>query len=64
MLIMALAGDNVMKGIDGGNWIVTKRQKTKSTVKVPLLGKAQEIINKYSNHPMTAVTSSLLPNYY
>lgn len=59
--IMALTADNVMKGIDGGNWIVTKRQKTKSAVKVPLLGKAEEIIEKYTEHPMTAVTSSLLP---
>ncbi|ARN77183.1 integrase [Nonlabens spongiae] len=59
--IMALKPDNVMKGIDGGNWIVTKRQKTKSSVKVPLLGRAEEIIEKYSNHPMTAVTASLLP---
>ncbi len=59
--IMALTADNVMKGIDGGNWIITKRQKTKNSVKVPLLGKAEEIIEKYSDHPMTAVTSSLLP---
>ncbi|PQJ18287.1 MULTISPECIES: site-specific integrase [Nonlabens] len=59
--IMALTADNVMKGIDGGNWIVTKRQKTKSAVQVPLLGKVEELIEKYSDHPMTAITSSLLP---
>lgn len=59
--IMALTADNVIKGIDGGNWIVTKRQKTKSAVKVPLLGKTEELIEKYSDHPMTAITSSLLP---
>ncbi|WP_339700293.1 site-specific integrase [uncultured Marixanthomonas sp.] len=59
--IMNLTADNVMKSIDCGNWITTKRKKTKSAVKVPLLRKAEEIIEKYSNHPMTAVTSSLLP---
>jgi len=59
--IMALTADNVMKGIDGGNWIITKRQKTKNSVKVPLLGKAEEIIEKYSDNAMTAVTASLLP---
>lgn len=59
--IMALTADNIIKGIDGGNWIVTRRQKTKSSVKVPLLGKAEEIIEKYIDHPMTAVTASLLP---
>ena len=59
--IMALTPDNIVKGIDGGNWIVTKRQKTNNAVKVPLLGKAEEIIKKYQDHPMTAVTLSLLP---
>jgi len=48
-------------GIDGGNWIMTKRQKTNTSIKVPLLPHALEIINKYKDHPMTAVTESLLP---
>ena len=48
-------------GIDGGNWIMTKRQKTNSTIKVPLLPQALDIITKYKDHPMTAVTESLLP---
>lgn len=34
-------------GIDGINWIYTKRQKTNETVKVPLLPKAQEILSFY-----------------
>lgn len=59
--IMNLKKDNVVKGIDGGNWIMTRRQKTKSSVKVPLLEKAENIINKYENHPMTEISSSLLP---
>ncbi len=59
--IMALTADNLMKGIDGGNWIITKRQKTKNSVKVPLLSNAEEIIEKYCDHPMTSVTASLLP---
>jgi len=48
-------------GIDRSNWIMTKRQKTNIPIKVPLLGKAQELIDKYNNHPMTEVTRSLLP---
>lgn len=59
--IMALTSNNIVKGIDGANWIVTKRKKTNNAVKVPLLAKAEEIIEKYSGHPMTAVTLSLLP---
>lgn len=59
--IMNLTEDNLVLGIDGNNWIFTKRQKTKSSVKVPLLEKVQEIIEKYREHPMTMVTGTLLP---
>ncbi len=59
--IMNLTTDHMVLGIDGGNWIMTKRQKTNTSVKVPLLPHALDIINKYKDHPMTAVTESLLP---
>lgn len=59
--IMNLSSDNLVMRIDGTNWILTKRQKTKSSVKVPLLEKAQEIIEKYIEHPMTIVTGTLFP---
>ncbi|MEZ4801700.1 MAG: site-specific integrase [Gelidibacter sp.] len=59
--IMNLTSDNIVLGMDGDNWIFTKRQKTKASVKVPLLEKAQLIIEKYKEHPMTLVTNSLLP---
>lgn len=59
--IMNLTNDNILKGIDGNDWIFTNRQKTKSPVKVPLLAKAQELIYKYQNHPMTLVTETLFP---
>ncbi|MFT6602001.1 MAG: site-specific recombinase XerD [Dokdonia donghaensis] len=58
---MNLTEENLVLGMDGGNWIYTKRQKTKSAVKVPLLGKAEEIISKYEGHPMTEITGTLLP---
>ncbi|KAB1155297.1 site-specific integrase [Tenacibaculum aiptasiae] len=59
--IMGLTKENIQKGIDGNNWIVTKRQKTKTPIKIPILEKAQYIINKYFNHPITQVTKTLLP---
>ena len=59
--IMNLTNDNILKGIDGNDWIFTNRQKTKSPVKVPLLAKAQELIYKYQNHPMTQITETLFP---
>ena len=59
--IMNLTPANILKGIDGYDWIFTNRQKTKSPVKVPLLPKAMELIHKYGNHPMTEITGSLFP---
>lgn len=38
---------NVVKGVDGEDWIVIKRQKTKSRSPIPLLKKAKQIISKY-----------------
>ena len=59
--IMQLSKDNIHKGIDGNNWIITKRQKTKTPVKIPLLVKAQELVDKYKNHPMTQISDTLFP---
>lgn len=59
--LIKLTQDNIHLGIDGGKWIMTTRQKTKTSVKVPLLDKAQELIDKYTNHPITQVTATLLP---
>ncbi|MEO5790005.1 site-specific integrase, partial [Gelidibacter sp.] len=59
--IMTLTSDNVILNIDGSYWIETKRQKTNTVVKVPLLTQALRIIEKYKDHPVTAVSESLLP---
>lgn len=59
--IMGLSLENISMGIDGNNWIFTKRQKTKSPIKIPLLQPALELIKKYGNHPVTMVTGTLLP---
>ncbi|TDN95297.1 site-specific recombinase XerD [Salegentibacter sp. 24] len=45
----ALRKDHIVKGRDGKNWIRVERQKTGKTISVPLLPKAQEILNKYKN---------------
>ncbi len=59
--IMTLTTDNVILNIDGSYWIETKRQKTNTVVKVPLLSQALNIIEKYKDHPVTVVSESLLP---
>jgi site-specific recombinase XerD len=59
--IMCLTKNNLVIGIDGNKWIVTKRLKTKTSVRVPLLDQAKKILDKYENHPITLVSNSLLP---
>ncbi|MCM4154419.1 site-specific integrase [Gramella sp. AN32] len=42
-----LTTDNLVKGMDGKDWIYTKREKTQQSVKIPLLNPAKEVIEKY-----------------
>jgi len=52
---------NIIKGIDSEAWLMIQRTKTKTPVKVPLLPKAIEIIEKYRNNPKCLAEGSLLP---
>ncbi|MEZ4797827.1 MAG: site-specific integrase [Flavobacteriaceae bacterium] len=56
-----LTRDNIVKGIDGSEWLITKRQKTKTSVKIPLLDKAAELIFKYQKHPRVIANNGILP---
>ena len=60
--IANLTKNHIVNGIDGNLWIHTKRQKTNTPTKVPLMSTAQEIIAKYANHPACS-TGKLLPIY-
>lgn len=59
--LMKLTKINLIVGTDGNNWIATKRLKTKTSVRVPLLGPAINILDKYKNHPVTSYSRTLLP---
>lgn len=59
--VQQLTSDNVALGIDGDKWIFKNRQKTDTASKIPLLPMAQEIINKYENHPVCINENRLLP---
>ena len=59
--VVELKKQNVVKGIDGKNWIITKRQKNGNQVKLPLLLKAAAIINKFEFDRSCIVNSSLFP---
>lgn len=48
-------------GIDGNKWIFTRRQKTDSATRVPLLPPALAILDKYRDHPQCVNNGRLLP---
>ena len=59
--VMKLTPQNISLGIDGELWLITHRQKTEESVKVPLLPAAMEIIMKYKTHPDVIYSGGLLP---
>lgn len=58
---ISLKSTDIRKGIDGGEWIFTARQKTDVPVQVPLLSKASKIIEKYKDHPKTIFSGKVFP---
>lgn len=56
-----LKRENIGIGIEGGKWIFTSRQKTKTRSNIPLIPQAWEIIEKYREHPQCVVKGTLLP---
>jgi len=48
--IKKLKISEITKGVDGGLWIFTNRQKTDTRSAIPLLPIATQLIKKYSNH--------------
>ena len=59
--VQKLRRSQIIEGIDGENWINTKRQKTDTTTSLPLLPKAMEIMDKYKDHPKCANEGYVLP---
>ncbi len=56
-----LTKQNITVGIDGEKWIFTHRQKTESASNIPLLPAAQQIVDKYKDHPQCINEERLLP---
>jgi len=56
-----LRPDNITLGIDGEKWLSTRRQKTDLPVRVPLLFKAWQLIEKYQNHPRAIQKGTVFP---
>ncbi|MGB5819705.1 MAG: site-specific integrase [Saonia sp.] len=61
--VKELKADHLVIGLDGNDWLYTKRTKTDEPLKIPLLPKAKEIIEKYKDEPNILANGRLLPIY-
>ncbi|MGJ8735042.1 site-specific integrase [Zobellia laminariae] len=61
--VKQLKPGHIVLGIDGDNWIFTSREKSNTSVKVPLLDEAMEILKKYSGKLYGRNEDLLLPVY-
>lgn len=61
--VQELKADHLVKGMDGNDWLYTKRTKTDEPLKIPLLPKAKEIIDNYKDDPSLIENGKLLPMY-
>ena len=61
--VQELKADHLVIGMDGNDWLYTKRTKTDEPLKIPLLPKAKEIIDTYKDGPSLFEIGSLLPMY-
>jgi site-specific recombinase XerD len=59
--VKQLKRSEIIKGIDGQQWIYTTRQKTNTASRIPLLTQALQIIHKYEHHPECADLDKVLP---
>lgn len=59
--IKKLKKSEIVKGIDGEQWIFTSRQKTETTSRIPLLPITLKLISKYVNHPQCVEQNIVMP---
>ena len=59
--VKRLSEDHLVIGVNGQRWIKTNRSKTNTRTSVPILPMAEEILEKYQDHPKLAGTNILLP---
>ena len=59
--VQKLKRSEINIGVDGEKWIFTKRQKTDSSSRIPLLPAALEILENYQEHPQCKFQDKVLP---
>tara|TARA_R110002126_G_scaffold236514_1_gene380111 strand:+ start:238 stop:1500 length:1263 start_codon:yes stop_codon:yes gene_type:complete len=59
--VINLTGENLCIGIDGELWIYYRREKTTKPIRVPLLPKALEIVEKYKSNKKSISQGTIFP---
>jgi site-specific recombinase XerD len=59
--VKKLTRNEIQKGIDGSQWIFTRREKNDNSSRIPLLKSALQVIDKYKNHPKCVNEGLVLP---
>jgi site-specific recombinase XerD len=59
--VKKLKRSEIFIGIDGQKWVLSKRQKTDITSRIPLLAPALAIIDSYANNPQCLAGNRVLP---
>lgn len=56
-----LKSSEIVKGLDGEMWIYTKRKKTDTPSRIPLLPSALNLLDRYTENPVCCNTGKVLP---
>lgn len=59
--VKKLKRSEIVIGIDGEKWLMSKRQKTDIAARIPLLPSAMSIVNRYANNPQCIMEGWVLP---
>lgn len=59
--IQKLTPEEIVSGVDREKWIFTRREKTETPSRIPLLPPALEIIERYKSHPECIIKNKVLP---
>jgi site-specific recombinase XerD len=59
--VQKLKRSEIIIGVDGDKWISTRRQKTDTSSKIPILPIAAALIDKYKDHSQCFLKDRLLP---
>lgn len=59
--VQNLKPQNISLGIDNDEWIFSKRQKTDTETRIPLLPQAKQILHKYKENPFCLIKGKVLP---